>query len=440
MEKKLPENWTLISFTSIFDINGGTQPPKSEFIYEDKEGYIRLLQIRDFGLKPVPTYIPNTGKLRTCKKSDVLIARYGASIGRILTGMEGAYNVAIAKVKIPKGIEKRYVFWLLNSPVFQDLITSFQRTAQNGFNKNDLANIFIPLPPLPEQKRIVAKLDELFGHLELIQAGLARIPALLADLRQSILTQAVTGKLTEEWREGEDVWEKVKMNDLVRSIKAGKNFRCPEIPVTEGKVGLVKISAVTWGFFDERETKTVEDADLINSSLFIKKGDFLISRANTLELVGASVVVNEIHYNIMLSDKIWRVEFYDEITKIYINHFLKSRIGRDEIESRASGNQMSMRNLSQKKFLDINITLPSILEQQEIVRRVKSLFAKADTIEARYEVLKAKIEDLPQAILAKAFRGELVAQLPEDGDARELLREIKALREEMADKKKKKRK
>jgi len=71
------------------------------------------------------------------------------------------------------------------------------------------------------------------------------------------------------------------------------------------------------------------------------------------------------------------------------------------------------------------VLLPTLTEQQEIVRRVESLFAKADQIEASYQKLKAKIEQLPQALLAKAFRGELVAQLPTDGDARELLEEIR---------------
>ena len=90
---------------------------------------------------------------------------------------------------------------------------------------------------------------------------------------------------------------------------------------------------------------------------------------------------------------------------------------------------MDVLNLGILKKLPI--PLPSLQEQREIVRRVESLFAKADAITARYETLRTQIEDLPQAILAKAFRGELVPQLPGDGDARELLEEIKRVREEM---------
>jgi len=70
-------------FTDLFEIEGGTQPPKSQFLYEPKEGYIRLLQIRDFGENPVPTYIPITRNLKRCKKDEILIGRYGASVGRM---------------------------------------------------------------------------------------------------------------------------------------------------------------------------------------------------------------------------------------------------------------------------------------------------------------------------------------------------------------------
>lgn len=431
MERILPKGWLKKPFTEILDIQGGTQPPKEVFISEERVGYIRLLQIRDFGEKPVPTYIPNEANLKTCSIDDILIARYGASIGRIVTGHAGAYNVALAKVIIPELINRRFIFWLLKSPLFQISITSFQRTAQNGFNKEDLSGLEIPLPPLPEQQRIVAKLDTLFGHLDALKTRLDHIPQLLKDFRQKVLTQAVTGKLTEVWREGKELeeWKMKTLGEFVIKIQAGKNFNCPEYPVTEDTVGLVKISAVTWGKFNPNETKTVLDESKIFPELFIKKGDFLMSRANTLELVGASLIVDEIKFRIMLSDKIWRVTFKEEIDKKYVDFFLKSSIGRNEIESRATGNQLSMRNISHDSFKKIDFNYPPIEEQQEIVRSVESLFAKADQIEASYKKLKAKIEALPQSMLAKAFRGELVEQLPTDGDARDLLEQIKRAKE-----------
>lgn len=93
----LPAGWMWTDLGSILDFKGGSQPPKSTYIYAPNKGYIRLLQIRDFGDNEVPTFIKKEFASKICVSKDVLIARYGASLGRILTGMNGAYNVAMSK-------------------------------------------------------------------------------------------------------------------------------------------------------------------------------------------------------------------------------------------------------------------------------------------------------------------------------------------------------
>lgn len=196
-----PLGWITASFTDILDIQGGTQPPKSAFHYCPAPNLVRLLQIRDFGDRPVPTYIPNGRSLKRCDKDDILIGRYGASVGRICTGMEGAYNVALAKVIIPDAIDRRFVFWLLKSPVFQQPILQVERSAQNGFNKNDLSEIPVLLPPLIEQRRVVEKLEEVIGHVNSASDHLSRVPAILKRFRQAVLAAACSGRLTEDWRE-----------------------------------------------------------------------------------------------------------------------------------------------------------------------------------------------------------------------------------------------
>lgn len=378
----------------------------------------------------------NRGKI---KEHDILIVKDGATTGKTsFVDTNFPYDHAFVNEHVflcrpSKLINSKCLYYFLRSKTGQDRVMSnFAGAAQGGINTKFSNNTLVSLPPLPEQQRIVAKLDTLFGQLDRIKASMERIPQLLKDFRQKVLTQAVTGKLTEEWREGRELeeWEMKTLEEFVIKIQAGKNFNCPEYPVTEDTVGLVKISAVTWGKFDPNETKTVLDKSKIFPELFIKKGDFLITRANTLELVGACLIVDEVKYKIMLSDKVWRVTFKDDIDQRFVDVFLKSSLGRAEIESRATGNQLSMRNISQDSFRKIDFNYPSIEEQKEIVRRVESLFAKADKIEASYQKLKAKLEQLPQALLAKAFRGELVEQLPTDGDARELLEQIRKLKEE----------
>ncbi len=452
MEKTLPKGWVKTELNNLFSLviggDWGIDPESSS-----TDGFIKVLCIRGSEIKNWREEKGKTAAIRLVKESSLLTRRL--QIGDILLEISGggpdqpvgrtllidnetlSIQPDIPKictnffrlVRLVDVVDKAFVNHYLQYFYNSGEVVKYQGGSNNLRNLkfNDYSTIKIPLPPLPTQQRIVAKLDSLFARIDQMKSSMERIPQLLKAFRQSVLTQAVTGKLTEEWREGKELeeWESKKLGTYITKIQAGKNFSCPEYPVTEDTVGLVKISAVTWGKFDPNETKTVIDKAMIFPDLFIKKGDFLISRANTLELVGASLIVDEIKFRIMLSDKIWRVSFCNQIDKFFVNYFLKSRIGREEIESRATGNQLSMRNISQDSFRDIDINYPPLQEQQEIVRRVESLFAKADRIEAQYQSLKAKIEQLPQALLAKAFRGELVEQLPEDGDARELLEALR---------------
>ena len=197
----LPENWELVELGDYLEVKGGSQPPKSEFIYEPKDGYIRLLQIRDFGDKPVPTYVRKDSVTKFCDKDDILIARYGASLGRIVTGMKGAYNVALAKVIAePNEFLNRYLFYLLKTPIFQTPLTMISRSAQNGFAKHEIAKVELPKPPLPTQHRIVEKLEELFSELDNGVENLKKAQQQLKTYRQAVLKDAFEGKLTKEWR------------------------------------------------------------------------------------------------------------------------------------------------------------------------------------------------------------------------------------------------
>ncbi len=153
-----------VILTEICDFQGGIQPPKNEWIDYEEQGYIRMLQIRDFtqSEKDNVEYVKDTKNLKKCKADDILIGRYGASVGKVLTGLSGAYNVAIIKT-IPDNskIHTRYLFHYFTSSYFQNFIKSVgSRAAQAGFNKDDLKNAHIPLFSLDEQRKIAAVLDK----------------------------------------------------------------------------------------------------------------------------------------------------------------------------------------------------------------------------------------------------------------------------------------
>ena len=200
-EQQLPKGWQIERLGDVIDIQGGSQPPKSEFIYEPMEGYIQLLQIRDFGENGIPTFVPQNRVTKFCDKDDILIARYGASLGRIVTGLAGAYNVALAKTIFDKNLLiKRFVYYLLQTQIFQAPLKMISRSAQNGFAKHEIAHIEIPIPPLETQQAIVNKIESLFDEID---EGIGRLKTAAQQIqqyRQSLLKNAFNGELTKEWR------------------------------------------------------------------------------------------------------------------------------------------------------------------------------------------------------------------------------------------------
>jgi type I restriction enzyme S subunit len=290
----------------------------------------------------------------------------------------------------------------------------------------------VPLPPRKEQGAIAAKLDTTLAAVDSCRQRLDGVEVLLKRFRQAVLAAATSGELTRKWR-GErgasmDEWSQKCLGDVVIDIEAGLNVQCEERPPSDGERGLVKISAVTWGIFDENESKTLRAGHVVSEKNRIKAGDFLISRANTIELVGACVIVHEVNRALYLSDKVLRLLMPEE-WKPWLLMCLRSNSGRDQIETLSSGNQLSMRNLSQKSLLSIRVPLPPPDEVEAAVTAANQLHAFADQLQAKLTSARQIVERLTPALLAKAFRGELVPQDPNDEPASELLTRIRSARQ-----------
>lgn len=203
-------------------------------------------------------------------------------------------------------------------------------------------------------------------------------------------------------------WEWAVLGDLISSIEAGKSFRCEERPPMGSEPGLVKISAVTKGVFNEYQSKTVLDLGLLDEAARISVGDFLMSRANTIELVGACAIVEKLQRNLFLSDKVLRLRMPD-IFKTWVMNWLKTEQGRSEIEDRSSGNQLSMRNIGQESIRSIPVPVPPLPEQRRIVEKIEALTARSRRAREALETLPTLFDRYRQSILAAAFRGDLTA-------------------------------
>ena len=201
----IPESWEWVRHNDLFEISGGSQPPKSKFISEARDGYIRLYQIRDYGNNPVPVYIPISAASKISQKGDILLARYGASLGKVFWAEDGAYNVAMARV-IPlyetELISKEFLFLFYQSSLYQSVIHANSRSAQAGFNKEDLSSLLFPLPPRSEQERIVCAYEKLQPFLKAYDDAAHSLATMNKDfpeaLKKSILQEAVQGKLVPQ--------------------------------------------------------------------------------------------------------------------------------------------------------------------------------------------------------------------------------------------------
>jgi type I restriction enzyme S subunit len=350
------------------------------------------------------------------------------------------------------------------------------------------ALIPVPIAPLPEQKRIVAEIEKQFTRLEAGVGALKRVQANLKRYRAAVLKAAVEGRLVpteaelarregrpyepadqllqrilaerrarweadqlakfrasdklptdDKWKAKYEEpcepaiadlkalpggWRWISLDFLIHSIEAGKNFKCEERPPRADEIGVVKVSAVSWGEFDESETKTCVDSSRLNEKHLIRPGDFLFSRANTIELVGACVIVKQIHRRLMLSDKILRLNLLS-IPVPWVLYTLRSRFGRNDIERLSTGNQESMRNISQDRIRQIRIPLPPLNEISRISTEVERRLSVIGELEAQVEANLKRTDRLRQAILKRAFEGNLVPQDPDDEPAQVLLQKIR---------------
>lgn len=201
-------------------------------------------------------------------------------------------------------------------------------------------------------------------------------------------------------------WVRTPLANLLLRIEAGLNVKCEERPPGQGEFGLVKISAVTWGRFDENQSKTLPPSEKPDPTRRISVGDLLLSRANTIELVGASVIVDRLNRNLFLSDKVLRLVVH-EPSKRWINYALKTPALRKAIGEASSGNQLSMRNISQDKLGQLVLPLAPEPEQKRIADKLDTVLSRVDAVSARLARVAPLLKRFRQSVLAAATSGRL---------------------------------
>ena len=182
---------------TVVDFQGGAQPPKSSFVRTPTDDYVRLLQIRDFKSDNYAVYVKKDRRLRFCNADDVMIGRYGASVGQIHRGKAGAYNVALIKATPHPPVTKDFLYYFFQSNVFQTRLANVaSRSAQAGFGKEDIYPFPIQVPARDVQDTTVTRLRQVHAEVDELTGAVRRKLAVLAEFKQSLLARAFSGELT----------------------------------------------------------------------------------------------------------------------------------------------------------------------------------------------------------------------------------------------------
>mgnify|MGYP003588919902 FL=1 len=417
---KIPNNWCWTYFKDIFYIENGYAFKKIDY---KKEGIplVRISNIEN-GIVNINEciYVNKLEKNEekyVIEKGDLLIALSGAT-----TGKNGVYyldeiaylNQRIGNIKI-KNKEKvlneyrNYYIALKN----EDILNLAYGGAQPNISPKVIEFISIPLPPINEQQRIVNRIESLFTKLDRAKELIENTLAQFEQNKMAILHKAFTGELTVKWRKKNNINEKnffnkVKLKNVIKLISG----RDVSVSLCNDKsIGIPYIL----GASNIKDNKFFIERWIENPVVVSEKNDILLSVKGT---IGKLYLQKEEKINI--SRQIMALRVLNDLNTHYLYYFLLRECERLKFE----GNGL-IPGISRKDILDLNILLPTLEEQQEIVNILDKLLAKYNKIKNLEQQLE-KIELLKKAILAKAFRGELGTNNPDEESAENLLKEILA--------------
>ncbi|MCP4236314.1 MAG: hypothetical protein GY770_22495 [Aestuariibacter sp.] len=485
----LPENWAKSKIGDFAHTTSGGTPKRSmKEYYGGNIPWVKSGDLNDGALFSVDEYITELGLTKSSAKlfkpGTLLIALYGATIGRLaLLQFEASTNQAVCGITLPEEVYNKYLFYYLLS-VREKLIEQGKGGAQPNISQGVVKDIEVPLAPPEQQKRIVAKIEELFSHIDAGIEALKKAKQLLKQYRQSVLKAAVTGELTKEWREARikdeahgsanvaggrtpgatklepasqllerilqerrQKWEEQQLEQFKAKGKMPKNDRWKEkYKEPEGyeldyqypgwlkcRLDLLSVALGGYAFksknFSESGHQIVKMAnikmevlDLDNRPSFMEalsedlvakykilNNDILITLTGTREKRDYGYVVHIVNnkQSLLLNQRIARLRTYLPETAKFLSILLQSEPFRNVFFSYETGN-VGQGNVGMRAVTEVNICLPSLEEQSEIVAQYEEKIQAANRLDEELECQLLKAEKNKQSILASAFSGKLM--------------------------------
>ena len=427
----IPQTWTLAQLGSLTaQIVGGGTPSKTSAA--NFNGHIPFMTVKDLKARFVSSTVDHISEdallssAATKVPADTLIVATRMSLGKIARPtMDVAINQDLKALFLHSGVNKTFVeyFWRSKSHAIQSMGTG---TTVKGIRLEDIRTLEVPLAPEAEQKRIADKLDTVLTRVDAVNTRLARVAPLLKRFRQSVLAAATSGRLTEDWREIRETapWTDKRIEDVAK-VFLGRQ-RSPVNHEGPFMRRYVRAANVTWSGWDLSDVKEMNfDADDFERYR-LQKNDILLNEGSgSADEVGKPAIWNEEIPDCCFQNTLICVRPETVDAKFMFLVLLHAALTKRFVDSTRGVN---IHHIGKQNMARFPVAVPNADEQTEIVRRVETLFALADRLEARLAQAQTAATRLTPALLAKAFRGELVPQDPNDEPAAELLRRLQAER------------
>lgn len=343
-------------------------------------------------------------------------------------------------------VDLEYFKYFVKSPVF---IAALQKQVKGGIKTEIKPRHLLPLeisiPDLQTQQEIVKKTSLQLKKTEQLSVEIESQKNYIKQLRQNILQQAIEGKLTADWRNQNPVqkgnpdydaealfeqiqkersiekkqkelspitdkekpfeipegWKWVRLGEIIK--EPPRNGYSPKAVDYETPIKTLKLGAVTYGVFDSNEYKFINEEIPKDAYCWLKNGDFLIERSNSVEYVGICAIYTGKDNEFMYPDLLMRFRTQDNLSKKYIHTALVSPFNRSYFMSNAKGAQKTMPKINQECVVNTMIPLPSIVEQNEIVKQIERNLQTISDLENQILKRELQTKQLMQSILKDAF-------------------------------------
>ena len=391
---ELPKGWDIQPLKEVVTSTKGKKPKQlSELPFDNSIPYIDIKALE----KDLIEQYADVESSKSFSPNDIAVVWDGARCGWVSKSKEGAIGSTICALTPKNNIESNYLYYFLLEKY--PIVNSKGRGV--GIPHVDPTffwDMEVPIPSPKEQKQIAEKLDKLFGQIETIKEAFNKIPELLKNFRQQVLTYAVTGKLIESTPEPR------MLGELIDELKYGTSKKADYD--IEG-FPVLRIPNINNGEIDSSDLKYVPLDDKEYNQLSLQEGDILVIRSNgSLSIVGQCAIVRKECENWVYAGYLIRIRCTHELLPEYLNYIFKSYQVRKQIVKK-SHSMSGVNNFSADKIKQLEIAWYPVEVQKQIVEKLNSIFGKLNEIEKQYNTLSEKLDKLPQTLLCKAFKGEL---------------------------------